>query len=126
MDNNIFYLVGPVITFSAGFYFYYKRQKLINGGNKVQGEVIELQGKPGDKYPVIKFKTLAGETIVHKYKVSQGSKMKQGQIVQLYYNPDKPSDFLIDSVSEKWAPLLLIAISVVFVIMFIIFFPAKK
>ena len=126
MDKNIFYLIGPAITFSAGFYFYFKRKKLVKGGNKAEGEVIELQSKGGDRYPIIKFKTLAGETVVEKYKVSQSSKMKLGQHVQLYYNADKPSDFMIDSVSEKWAPLLLITISVVFLIMFFIFLPAKK
>jgi hypothetical protein len=126
MDKNIYYLIGPVITFSAGFYFYYKRRKLIQAGNKVQGEVIRLESSGGDKYPVIQFKTLAGETIVKKYKVSQSGKMKVGQNVELYYNPEKPSDFMIDSVSEKWAPFLLIAISFVFVIIYFVFFPNKK
>jgi hypothetical protein len=126
MNNYILYLIGPAITFSAGFYFYFKRQKLVKGGNKADGEVVELQNKGGDRYPIIKFKTLTGETVVRKYKVSQGSKMRVGQQVQLYYNADKPSDFMIDSVSEKWAPLLLIAISIVFLIMFFIFLPVRK
>jgi hypothetical protein len=124
MDNNIYYLVGAVITFSVGFYFYYIRKKLVNGGNKAEGEVVELEGK--DRYPVIKFTTSKGEIVVKKYKVSQGSKMNAGQKVQLYYNGEKPSDFIIDSVSEKWAPVLLIVISIVFVIMYLIFFTGKK
>src|SRR5689334_531631 len=90
MDKNIYYLVGPVITFTAGFYFYYKRQKFVKGGNKVEGEVIGIEKSGIEKYPVIQFKTSSNETITQKYKVSQGGKMRVGQRVQLYYNPGKP------------------------------------
>ena len=102
----------------AGFYFYFKRQKLIKGGIKAEGEVIEMEGKPGSRFPVIKFTTENGQAVVHKYKVNQGMKFHAGQKVQLFYNPAKPEEFLVDNISEKWAPLLLIAISIVFLIMF--------
>lgn len=126
MNDKFFYLIGPVITFSAGFYFYFKRQKLVKGGIKAEGEVTEMQGKPGNKHPVIKFSTINGNTIVHAYKVSQGQKMIVGQKVQLFYNPDKPEEFLVDNVSEKWAPLLLISISIVFLILFFYYSSVKK
>jgi hypothetical protein len=125
-NNNIYYLIGPVVTFAAGAYFYFKRQKLIKGGIKTEGEVVEMEGKPGSRFPVIKFTTVNGEPVVHKYKVNQGMKFNVGQKVQLFYNPGKPEEFLVDNVSEKWAPLLLIAISFVFLIMFFYYSSVKK
>ena len=125
MNSYLFYLIGPVITFSAGFYFYYKRQKLVKHGNKTEGIVVDVEQKAGDKFPVIEFKTAKGENIVQRYN-QHTSKMRKGNRVPVYYNPDNPADFMIDNVSEKWAPLLLILISIVFLIMFIIFFPTKK
>lgn len=126
MDNNIYYLIGPAVTLAAGVFFYLKRQRLVRGGHEVEGEVIEMQEQGRELVPIIRFTTRSGDTILYRYRVSQGMRLKMGQKVKLLYNPNKPTEVLIDSVSDKWAPWLLIAISVAMFIMFFFFLPARK
>jgi hypothetical protein len=125
MDKSIYNLIWPLIPICISLGFLYKRKQLLKKGYVVEGEIIELRKEGEDIYPVIHFVTITGETIIKKYKVSQGKEVKTGDKVTLSYNPNDLSKFIINSPAEKWAPMIILVAAVIFQIIQVIIFLSK-
>ena len=120
MIKTILVIAGCGIPFFAGLFFHLKRRRLVRTGETATGEVVDLQGSGEDVYPVIRFK-MTGQVVVHRYRVSNQA-ARVGDKMNLYYNPDKPEQFILNSKVEKWLPLLLMFFSIVFGIIYFLFF----
>ena len=107
----------------AGMFFYLKRkrQRLLSGGVAVEGVVFDIASSINNgssnstsNYPVIRFVTLEEEWITQTYNTSYPEFiLKRGQKVEVFYNPDKPSDFILNMKADKWILLFLLITSIV-------------
>lgn len=70
------------------------------------------------KYPIIRFVTLDQQWVTEKYNFSglPGS-FKKGQKVTVWYNPDNPKEFTIQSSTTVAAPIFVFAVAVLIVVM---------
>jgi hypothetical protein len=111
---------GFVIVYMG--YLLQKRKRIRQKGHNATGEIIDFKDTGEDAYPIIRFTTLAGESIEKKYKVTQGEKASIGDKLPLYYNPDKPSEFFVAKVREERALILMMVFGVIFAAAYLIFF----
>ena len=78
-----------------------KIKELSKTGTKTEGVIFGLE--PGDSrdsnalYPIIRFTTDKEEWITEKYTVGGFSELKEGKKVTVIYNPDKPTEFVVQS-----------------------------
>lgn len=112
----IFLIIGAV-TFIFCFYLNQKRNKLLTTGIRVDGIVYGFTSRSGDdssaNYPVIRFLTKRNEWITGTYKVSYPRFiLKQGQKVEVFYNPDNPSDFILNLKADRWLLLISAGVSI--------------
>jgi hypothetical protein len=113
---NIIHLIGSSVPIIVGLTFLLKRRKLMSLKYRADGEAVGLHTSGDDTYVTIRFVTITGEVVVKKYGVSQISR-KVGDKMPLYYNPDKPTDFVVDSMAEKWLPVIFIVAGFIFIIL---------
>jgi hypothetical protein len=95
MNKDIPYIIGPAIAFIQMCYFLWKWRRIRNKEYSATGEIIGFDGTGDDAYLIIRFKTMTGESIEKKYKVGHAAKDKIGDQLPLYYDPDKPIDFIL-------------------------------
>lgn len=126
MSMPVYGLLWPLIPILSMLYFIYRRNRLIKKGYMVTGEIVELEKSGDDIYPIVHFITITGETVIKKYNVGQGQKVKAGDKVTLSYNPNNPSEFMINSQVEKWVPLVILGISVIVMVIQIIVYISKN
>ncbi len=121
-------LIGPVIFFFVGFYFFYKRRNFVKNGIAAEGEVVAIEKSGDNNYPVARFRTLTGEVIVARSGNTGyiGKAFKAGDKVQLFYKTDDPKKFIINGKTDKWLPLFFMIISVVLIILYLFVFVNKK
>ena len=119
MNNDVLTSCVFVITGLGllAFYFYLiqKRMRLLSTGLPVEGTIYDLTARSSDEsttsinYPVIRFLTLKQEWVTQIYKVSYPSFiLKRGQKVTVYYNPEKPTDFVLNLKIDIWLLRLLL------------------
>lgn len=115
LTSLIFLTAGSAILI-VWIYFKQKRDKLLRTGTVVEGIVFDfvsrsLSDSAGD-YPVIRFVTIQQEWITQTYKISYPKiVLKRGQKVEVYYNPEKPSDFILKLKIDNWLLGLLVIIA---------------
>lgn len=124
MTGKMFAIAGALIVFFASAFYYYKRRRLIRNGQAATGEIVDTQKSGDDIFPVIGFTTPTGHTVTRRYKVSHtGARI--GDKVTLYYDPGKPDRFIVDGKVEKIGPLVGIASSLIFIVLYFLFFDNK-
>ena len=91
-----------------------RSNKVRKGGIKVEGIVFDIYDQQSGSnrdddqiFPIIRFATKEGLLITKKYHVStERSYLKEGQKVDVTYNPNEPEQFIIISHGFKWTPYL--------------------
>jgi hypothetical protein len=113
-------IAGCSYVFYLGYRLRKKRERLKKSGLKAEAGVTELKPSGDHEYPVISFTTLSGELIVKKYEIGfhQGQ-LKQGQKVNIYYNVNNPSDFILEMGAEKWLPIIFMAAGLLIFVAFL-------
>lgn len=78
------------------------RRKIVKNGQQTTGRVIELQPRRTAKgggtvyYPVFQFTTFMNEEVTKRGKMgSKPSAFNEGEEVVIYYNPEKPQQFVV-------------------------------
>ena len=93
----------PFAFFGFGSYMVYDYVSLKSIGHKAQARVVDIEtsydSDSGTTYaPVLSFRDANGRIQRHKDRISTGSsKYKKGDVLTVYYDPDKPGRFMIDS-----------------------------
>lgn len=106
MDNNLvtaaIFLVLGIVALFIFFYFGKKRKRLLSTGMRAEGTVFDFvadskSSSPSRGYPVIRFLTTEQEWITQVYNVSYpGFILKREQKVEVFYDPHKPTDFILN------------------------------
>jgi len=114
----------PLILAASGFgawfiylYLKQKRTRLLSTGIPAEGIVVDFVSRMNNdsynKYPVIRFVTRKHEWITVTYNISYpGFVLKKGQRVTVFYNPEKPSDFVLDLKIDTWLLRILAGIAI--------------
>lgn len=120
---DIFISIGPVYAIIQAIFALKKKEKLLQSGYKVEGEIVELIEDDDLFYPVISFVTITGKRISEKYREENFSKTKwkSGDKIEVYYDPQKPEKFIIITKMLRWAPYIIIGSSIVFLILCFMF-----
>jgi hypothetical protein len=100
----IFSLIGAIM--------HDRRKRLVKEGVQVGGTVISIEREMSTKnsmtlnYPVISYMTLQNELITKKYNIgiSSGSSYKEGDLVNVIYDPNDTSSFTLNDTSSKIIP----------------------
>jgi hypothetical protein len=96
----VFLLVGAVELIVLYFIYRY-RKRIKDNGHETTGTVVKLVkgtgGKTGTRYhPVFQYRTHMNETITQKSKMASNPPFyKEGAEVTIFYNPQKPQQFVI-------------------------------
>ncbi len=105
-------IVGVLMLLGAAFVVV-RQTALINAGTATMGEVIALEPSSGSggstRYrPVVRFVTPQGQATIVGEVASSPPPHAVGDAVRVIYNPDRPSEALIDTFMERWfLPLML-------------------
>ncbi len=90
---------------------------MLSSGVSVEGIVFDFTSDMSNdstgKYAVIRFVTHDQEWVTQSYNISYPYFiLKRGQKVDVFYNPDKPTDFLLNLRVDKWISLFILLISI--------------
>lgn len=114
--RGLFIFAGLVLLIY--WYLNYGRiNQLKNNGLISKGKIIEIkefQNYSLDEnkkyYPVVEFETQEGLIIREKLEGRDDKQFKIGEDIEVFYNPNNPKDFIVDSRYEteiKYYPILL-------------------
>jgi hypothetical protein len=126
MNEDIYNIVAPALIVAAMSYFLLKRKRLRKKGYSAIGEITGFEGTGDERYPIIRFKTVTGELIEKKYRVGAGRKEKVGNQVPLFYDPLKPTEFIIDRKQEQQVAIAILVLSILFSIAYFTFFRSRQ
>lgn len=125
MNDNfltpLIFITAACILLVIFFSLRKKRYRLLSTGVPVEGIVFDIESSMNNdspnsrsNYPVIRFVTLKQEWITQTYNISYPEFiLKKGQKVEIFYNPDKPSDFILNMKIDKWLHLFLLSVSII-------------
>ncbi|QEM03874.1 DUF3592 domain-containing protein [Mucilaginibacter rubeus] len=110
-----------------------RRKRLVKEGVQVEGTVISIERERSSKnsmtlnYPVVSYRTLQNELMTKKYNIgiSSGSSYKEGDSVNVIYDPKDTSSFMLNDASSKIIPRVFILIGLVLIIGAVIFYIMK-
>jgi predicted DNA binding protein len=116
-----------------GAILYDRHKKLIKRGIQVQGTVISIESEKSNKdsmvinYAVIRYETLQSEFITkqHNIGISSNYSYKEGDSVNVIYDPDDNSLFTLNDTSSKNTPLTFILLGLALLAASIIIFIVK-
>jgi hypothetical protein len=116
-----------------GTILYHDHKKLIKRGIQVQGTVIGIESERSNKdstvinYAVIRYQTLQNEFITkqHNIGISSNYSYKEGDSVNVIYDPDDNSLFTLNDASSKNTPLSFILFGLALLVASIIIFIVK-
>lgn len=94
--------------------FLFKMKKMTRTGIKTEGTVVDVEHRKNSKsvYPVIRFQTTGNEWISKTPGFFTFAKVPvKGDTVKVIYNPDNPTDFVVESNANPVTPFLLIGLS---------------
>lgn len=116
----VFSLVGGLLA-AIGVFILIRTRIFIGKAQEVKGTVIQMvysrSSKGGGSYsPVYEFRTIDGQTIVVADSLSSNPPMfKEGQIIDVLYDPENPQKARIKKwMSLYFAPLLLGGMGLIF------------
>lgn len=116
----VFSLVGGLLA-AIGVFILIRTRIFIGKAQEVKGTVIQMvysrSSKGGGSYsPVYEFRTIDGQTIVVADSMSSNPPMfKEGQVIDVLYDPENPQKARIKKwLSLYFAPLLLGGMGLIF------------
>ena len=110
-DNLLSILAGAGL-FLWGLWLWRQRQRLLRDGQVATGTVIGH-----DEGPIVRFYTLDQQPITFKPAASPSSRYhRDGALVNVYYNPEKPQDAVLDTTEHKFLPLLFLLMGSIFLL----------
>jgi hypothetical protein len=122
IETVIVLFIAGLTILLIGIYKNTQLVQLRKTGIRVEGIIFQvINSGGGDSYfPVVRFTTNANDTVTQKYKISTNWwSYKEGQNVQVIYDPINPGNFIIDDGLGKtvgpgfvWGGIALIIISV--------------
>ena len=118
IDALILILLGLVSILVVVHYFL-KVRELSKTGVKTEGIVFDTESEQmsgvASQYPIIRFTTQNEEWITEKYMIGIIPGMvKKGKKVQVIYNPEKPSEFIVQSPIFTPVFILMASVGLVF------------
>jgi hypothetical protein len=111
IENSLGLLAGAGLLL-WGLWLWQRRQRLLHNGQLTTGTVIGH-----DDGPIIRFYTHKQELITAKPSASPSRRHHlDGASINVYYSPENPRDFVLDTTEHKVLPLLFIIMGIVFLI----------
>ena len=117
--SYIFPIVGTIFT-ALGIRIIIANYRKTNAWILTVGEVVDFKiyDNEGFKFPVIKFTKQDGEERTAAHNQSGFPGYSIGSLVVIYYNPQMPSEILIDTFGNKYgAACFIVALGIVFITM---------
>lgn len=117
----VFFILGALAVVWAALAFRSQRRflsKALRATGVVQSLKAERMKQSTVYYPVIRFTTAAGVTIVATSKTGKGSGYAIGQPMAVLYDPANPGDVEIDTFWSRW--LMVIAAAFVALVLFFV------
>jgi hypothetical protein len=110
-----------IMAFLTGAYRIYKYNKLISSGIKTDGTIIDFENSGDDDgitlYSKISFQTLERETIIKKCNIVNSRRgYKIGDTVDVYYDKENCTSFIVDNKNTKHLGLVFLTIGLAFII----------
>ncbi len=98
-------LIAGLVFINFGYRQVRKHRRVMRNGVTVEGTIQSLESSRNvvstsddDVYPIVRFNTRQGLLITKRYHITVSSfEFRNGEKVQIIYNPDDPEDFIIDS-----------------------------
>ena len=122
IETVIVLFIAGLAILLIGIYRYGQRVQLLKTGVRVGGFVFQVinNGNGNYYYPVVRFVTNSNDTVTEKYKVTANQwSYKEGQNVQIIYDPLNPGHFIVDDGLGKtvgpgfiWGGITLIVVSI--------------
>jgi hypothetical protein len=104
-------VMGCLILF-WGLRLWWKRQRLLQEGLLTTGVVVGH-----DDGPIVKFYTEDQQVVVVKPPGSPSRRYHlDGARISVYYNPNNPQDFVLDTNEHSTLPFLFMTMGVVFIV----------
>jgi len=117
--GRLIFLAVGIGCIVGGNYLKHSSEKFKATAVQTTGTVVKLdQSGSGDDlhyYPVVDFKTAAGNTV--EVRSSMGSRPPDhhvGDSVKVYYNQQSPNDAVIESAATTWLPMALMIFGWIF------------
>ncbi|MCB2408822.1 DUF3592 domain-containing protein [Hymenobacter lucidus] len=108
--NNLVFLLTGTGLFFWGLWLWRQRQRLVRHGQFTTGMVIGH-----DEGPIVRFYTQDQKPVSGKSAASPSSRYHpDGASIGVYYDPEKPRDFVLDTTEHKVTPLLIMLMGIVF------------
>ena len=112
----IFLLIFGLAFLLIALVFLFKLKKISRNGIKTEGSVFDVEYKKNYKfpYPVIRFLTTENVCITQTPDFWANEKIPaKGDKVKVIYNPDNPTDFVIEGKSNRVGPFILIGLCLI-------------
>jgi hypothetical protein len=114
----IFLLIFGLAFLMISLIFLFKLKKISRNGIKTEGVVFDVEYKKNYKfpYPVIRFLTTENVWITQSPDFWASSRSPNiGDSVNVTYNADDPTDFVIESKANRVTPFILIGVSLLII-----------
>ena len=111
-------LVEAIVFGTIAYIAFQKKKAKLARCQRVWGEVVDVKEHSGDegstRHPVIRYTTSSGQTATFESKYGSSSwKVKTGDRLEIFVNPNDPSDAeVVGFMSQFLVPLALTIISV--------------
>ncbi|RFZ84561.1 DUF3592 domain-containing protein [Mucilaginibacter terrenus] len=114
MNDELFTAALGGLLFAVGCIVYLKRKKLLRSGIRVVGTVAGFAPRAdADSLPIplIRYVTADKKILTEQYDVavSSADKYSEGQKVEVIYDPDDASSFVIDNKTTRYLWLFFMA-----------------
>ena len=93
-------LIGGIIAIIVAFLSRNMKDSLVATGKSAEGIVFDTitdSGPDGMTWPIIRFTTEKQEWITEKANITTPDLLKQGKTVTVFYNPEDPKEFIVQS-----------------------------
>jgi hypothetical protein len=100
--NDVLLMIIPAVFIVIGVVFWRRASYLQENGKKADATIIdsvfERSGDGGSYYPVVRFLTDKQQWVVKQLDVGYNFPKKKGTRVEVVYDPEEPTNVLINSV----------------------------
>ena len=114
----IFLLIFGLAFLMISLIFLFKLKKISRNGIKTEGIILDLEYKKNYKfpYPVIRFLTTENVSITQTPDFWSSTRSpNKGDKVNVTYNPDDPTDFVVEGKLNRVTPFILIGLSLIII-----------
>jgi hypothetical protein len=125
--DELILLAGGAFLTVLGVWKINERRKLLKIGIKVEGVVFKIEEEQDKRgisyYPVIRYVTLEKEWITKKYNTGTNPPAyKEGDTVNVIYDPIDKEHFIVDNLSGKITGLMLGLFGILLIVGVVIYY----